>query len=301
MAAVNFSTLLPQPAPGQTDFFLDGDYSQAFPVGMPVPTFPFLEDGDTSTVQFRQKFEQALVCYAPPNLKLPMQGTTNLYPFGDVNWSDGQAGVALFERRFGNIPATRTVHGQSYRYPYQYLLETGAQITGDQDDLSYTGASYSLGTLPTTVDCTVVLDYFLDGQQASYPLLEAPMLIQIGQLIVVRGASYLGSKPALTLSNGYIVSTDVLIMAEDDTYVKYEGAILARKRQLIAGPTASLFNSNLSAAAAALTQLNFSVSPNPVLISQNPTLTFRGSGTNWTSNTTFTVTAGTLSNVPSST
>ena len=224
MATVNFSGLLPTPTGLGTKYFLDADYSQATPVGMPVPSFPFLDEDDNTTVQFRQKYEQALVSYAPPNLKAPMPGTTTLYPFGDVNWSDGQAGVACFERTYGNIPAQRTVHGQSFRYPFQYLLLSGASITGDSDNLSYTGASYSIGTWPLTVDSTLVYDYFLDGQQDQYPLYQAPQLIQVGNVITLRGESYLGTNPVLTLAGGALVCADPQMLAEDDTYVNYKGA-----------------------------------------------------------------------------
>ena len=115
---------------GAGGFVLDGDYSDAHPSGAPTPTYPFVNEGDTITVIFRQPYEQAIVSYVPLDLTKGMPGITNAYPLGDINFKDGGSGVWQFERTFGNIPGTRVRRGQSHTYAFQYVLNSGVKISG---------------------------------------------------------------------------------------------------------------------------------------------------------------------------
>ena len=149
------------------------------------PQYPFLDQGDTVTVIYRQRCEQALTSYTPLDLKSAMPGVAGAYPFRRCELpGTAVAGIVEFDRLFGNIPKQRIVRGKSFKYPFQYVLSSGAKISGaGTDDLSYEGPTYSIGTEPTTVDSILIMDYFLDGQQAQFPLLHAPKLELIGQNI----------------------------------------------------------------------------------------------------------------------
>lgn len=227
------------------EFNLDGDYSKAFPVGLPVPTYPFLNQGDTETVIFRQPFEQSLTAYKPLDLKVGYKEVKDAYPLGDVNFRDGQGGVVTFDRQFGNIPKQRVRRGQSHRYSFQYILKDGAKIQSDGTTItSYEGPTYTLGTKPFTVDSTLVYDYFIDGDEASFPIVLAPDYWQLGQIIVPRGRAVDGGNFPLTVEGGLVCCTSP-ILAEDDTYDNWMGAIRCRVRRIIAGPTLAFWRNSL--------------------------------------------------------
>ncbi len=248
MAALNYTTMMPVYGGAQkSGFLLDGDYSRAYPIGAPVPHFPFLNQGDTETVIFRQKCEQALVSYAPLDLTKPYPGVSGAYPLGDVNFRDVGCGLVEFERMYGNIPKQRIRRGQSHTYAFQTVLSSGVKISGaGTDNLSYEGPQYSIGTEPAMVDSRLVMDYFIDGQQANFPLVQAPKVIQVGQTIQTWGQDFAGGPFPLYVDGSCVCATGGIdILAENDSYADWEGAIKCRVRRIIAGPTPAFWNSNV--------------------------------------------------------
>ncbi len=251
MAAIQYSGLLATPANvrGRKDIYLDGDYSKAQPCGAPVPVFPFLNQGDTETVYFRQKFECAIASYSPLDLTAAMPGVANAYPMGDVNFRDGGCGIWEFERQYGNIPKQRIRRGQSHRYSFQYVLNSGAKLSGvGTDELSYEGPTYTLGTMPFTVDSILQYDFFLADSESDFPLLEAPLVQQIGLNIDPRGQDVNGGAFPLTLSDSCVVGKAgvTAMLAEDDVYSDWLGALRYRLRRTITPPTLAFFIKNLT-------------------------------------------------------
>lgn len=229
------------------DFYVDGDFTTAQPCAAPVPTYPFLNQGDTETVIYRWKHEQFVRNYQPLSLTKPMRGVPNAYPLGDVNFRDGGCSIWEFERTFGNIPKQCIRHGQSHTYAFQYILSSGAGYSGageggDISNLVIEGATYTIGTRPSNVNSTLQYDYFLAGKEGNFPLKLAPRVEQIGTRITVRGVDINDGPFPLYLASGgdsgcICAVGGKTILAEDDVYDDWLGAIRCRVRRTITGAT----------------------------------------------------------------
>ena len=229
------------------DCFIDGDYTDAEPSGLMVPEFPYIDEGNTAICIFRQPHEQYLETYQPPNLTLRIGGTVAgapIHVLGDHNFRDAGAGVLSFERFFARIPARRVRRGQSFRYPFQFVLLNGAFIPvnlAPAFSVVFGGSGYTIGSEPMTVDSILQYDFFLAGREDDFPLQRAPRLFQAGDRIRSRGVSVEQFGPnqvfPLYLKGSCVCSDEDYILAEDDTYAHWRGAIKYRLRRLIAGPT----------------------------------------------------------------
>lgn len=214
-------------APGK-GYFIDGDYKTANPCGSPVAEFPFLDQDDTETVIFKQPWEQFGANYVPPPMDKIGTVAFGAYFLGDANFQDGGCGVMKFERRFGNIPKQRKTSA-SFSYPYQLMIAEGG--------------SYNLQTQAFTVDSTLTYDYFIRGKEADFPLLNAPKYIKLSTFITKRGAAIDGGAFPLRILGNVVVGLDGVthILAEDDAYEDWHGAIRARKRRTIVAPTVAFW------------------------------------------------------------
>ena len=240
-----FAGLVPNLGTNGKDFYLDANYSVAQPVGLPTPTFPYLDQNNTNAVVFRQPYEQAITSYQPLDMTKPQGDLGGLYYFGDANMKDGQGGVYVFDRLFGNLPAQRIRRGQSCNYTFQFILKAGESIsTSDDGSFDYQGPTYSIGSRVYSVDSVLIYDYFLDGDQAKYPLKRYPCIEMQGQAIGSRGEDFNGGDfPLGQDPTGLIIGKPGVtqILGEDDRYDEYRGAIKCRVRRLIAAPSAQTF------------------------------------------------------------
>lgn len=235
MAAITISNLLLHLSLERDDpgYKYDGDYGPALPCGLPVPSYPFLDQGDTETVIYSEPHEQTLAEYAQLDLMLPHPEVDNAYPFGDVNFRDLGAGIVRFDRQFGNIPKQRIVRGQSFRYNFQYVA---------------IGTNTHVGSRPRNVDSMLIYDYFLSGQESDFPLLEAPGYELIETVVFPVGDAITGSEFPLTIDGRFVVGVDGVdaILAEADTYAEYRGAVRCRVRRTIVPPTAAFWHDALT-------------------------------------------------------
>ena len=262
--------------------FDDGDWSTAAACSPPLVEFPFEDQGDSETIIIRQRFQQAFASYTT----LPPLTPHEVYPqalfISDGPQRDLGGGKIEFERMWAMVPVTRQ-EPESFLYQYQFIVITSSN---DNGAVSTTGA---LGNVPFSTASTVTYDYYTPDQAAAYPLEQAPRILEIASNTFLK----IGYGD-LHLSGSYVVSSDQQILAENDTAGRWKGNIFFRKRRQIAAPTvAGFWGGGTPAGSGGSTGPDthllgsVSVSPAVVGLGQPQTITLTGTGTQWTTSTTF--------------
>ncbi len=207
----------------------DGDFDVAKPIEAPRPSYPFEEQGDKTTVMFRQRWRQAIekIQAQPPYTTHPDKGDAYLIGEGEVD--DKGQGIGVWERTYCTLPVTRTEY-EKFPFAYQYLASES-----------------SLGTIVRSVTSQLKYEYFLARDRNAFKPLQK-LQMDVLRLSATNYFFYKSGLGNLTLAppTTFFVSSDELIVAEDSDVKTWKYPFMYRVTRYVPGPTLAFLGQSTS-------------------------------------------------------
>ena len=267
----------------------DGVYAQVSFVGAPGIELPFQQWGDRTTAIWKQKCQQAFENWTaqPAYTTHPDRG--DLYLIKETPIQIEGPALANWERWYCPVPIP---HNEPEAFPYSF---------------QYADSASSFASITRSVSSQVLYEYFLAQDEAAFPILKKTAVSVVPTTAINAAAA--GGITLIQTGTGqlnynrpgaFIVSPDAWIVAEDSKIGTWNDPIMFRATRMVPGPTIADLGGiwvpgTGTTGQSVVLQFDLSVSPASIAPGQSAALTFTGSGTAWTSGTTFTASAGTLS------
>ena len=225
-AAMQFATLLAVRGSGSPPgVFRDGDFTPAKRVGLPIPEFPFANEGDGVTAIWRNRYWQQATSFTPQALGSADPTRADLLLIDEENFHDEGGGILSWDRLYAPRPQTRDVF-EDYGYSAQYIYEDAS------------GSTLTLAEQVFSVASRVRWEYFHIRDLSDWPVLYATKLIQLTATQYNKRGS--GN---LSLSGNILVSSDAQIVAEDSKIRFWKYPYMYRATRWVPGPTAAFWGS----------------------------------------------------------
>lgn len=217
-------------------FKVDGDFNTASATGPKMPTYPFSDLGDITTIVYSQPFMQKVTKFKP--LARSSRGDFGSYLVDESEPNHVGGEICTFSRTYAMVPLTHNTFS-SFVYNYQIIL--GTALTHDNADTIASSAALALLgpadviEYPQAVMSFVVHDYFYAPGASS---LAIPMGVAARIVRTSSGFKRLGgingkgitftSAGASTKWRGVKVTLAGLILAEDSVLQQWKGDIYER-------------------------------------------------------------------------